>query len=760
MIRRVFCIKVCKRTSIASVSRRFFGSPTLFLDNYFPPYIPNELFKSRGWSLSDLVNVYMPDETSDQPAVVYSKLPFKIYPSLLGFTIFVIVAALMIPIIGFCIGSYRCCCKSKVDPYDRRADSFLRKFNSVLMFIILTAILLTTITLFFTNQNASSAVSQSADVFERSKTNVKKMESDFLVFLNKTKDRKQLQTQLDSILKASVDLFAKDFSNKMINETEENDRKLTKTEIKRQHTDLTSEETKKTAEDFKALSSQIGFDANLLDEFFKKINDKNPDSPFNMVISFSLETLIISNFGEQMKSISDELGKVLNAMTSQIPSEKLIQNMTKPLYEKSYSEQFTSINNFYRYFYMSLMSLCLFVLFLFVLFGSGMGGICARRKHKNIKQSCHRGVSASFLMCGVSFYFLFSWIAVITAVILFVPGISIRHLVCKPLIELDNNQLFKNAIDALKIQMKQPLEGNQTSPFIPLLDLNFTRTLNQCDKKNHSDEIISKISPLMTEMVLSVMRPQFSEFIGPSLTAMNQMLGGLNKNLDGIEKSLDPAINSFSEISKNQGISSDEKMKNFINTILDYLHNNVKLIKSIKSIMLKVAKETSGSSVKSLEKELVESIFSQLNVTLDSNMQEMIKTLPSCKPISNIYKDLIVTGCFEYLDNYNTFWLTLLVTIFFFFILSCFSICQADLFRKNYPYDQITNDSQTEEPKTVYPNNNHRAYSLTKNHHLMSDTFNNLPIDAFEMENHHHRPHSTSSGKPLNRSPPPQYKEA
>ena len=43
-------------------------------------------------------------------------------------------------------------------------------------------------------------------------------------------------------------------------------------EIKRQHTDLTSEETKKTAEDFKALSSQIGFDANLLDEFFKKVN--------------------------------------------------------------------------------------------------------------------------------------------------------------------------------------------------------------------------------------------------------------------------------------------------------------------------------------------------------------------------------------------------------------------------------------------------------------------------------------------------------
>ena len=89
------------------------------------------------------------------------------------------------------------------------------------------------------------------------------------------------------------------------------------------------------------------------------------------------------------------------------------------------------------------MSICLFILFLFVLYGSGMGGIFARRRHKNIKQSCHRGVSANFLMCGVYFYFMFSWIAVFISILLFVPGISIRHLLCKPFIELDNNQIFK-----------------------------------------------------------------------------------------------------------------------------------------------------------------------------------------------------------------------------------------------------------------------------------------------------------------------------
>lgn len=51
-----------------------------------------------------------------------------------------------------------------------------------------------------------------------------------------------------------------------------------------------------------------------------------------------------------------------------------------------------------------------------------------------------------------------------------------------------------------------------------------------------------------------------------------------------------------------------------------------------------------------------------------------------------------MTGCYEYLDNINAFWLVLLVTLFLFFILSFFSMCQSDLFRKSYPYEKISNE--------------------------------------------------------------------
>ena len=71
-----------------------------------------------------------------------------------------------------------------------------------------------------------------------------------------------------------------------------------------------------------------------------------------------------------------------------------------------------------------------------------MVGICARRQHKNIKQTCHRGVSAKLLCSGVVFYFFFAWIFVIASILILIPGISMRHLVCKPLIELDKNDIF------------------------------------------------------------------------------------------------------------------------------------------------------------------------------------------------------------------------------------------------------------------------------------------------------------------------------
>lgn len=751
----------------------FFWLTNTFVDNYFSPYLPEELFNYKKWMEilsingesdsfkaigANLANMYMSvKDEKDDDAILYAKLPFKIYSSILVLTILCLVATIVIPAIGFCIGFYRCCCcckSSKFDPYDRKADSFLRKFNSFFMFIILTTILLTTITLFFTNQNALSAVSQSADVFNRSMENVKKLKSQIPQFVNKTQHfQVEFDNEINFILKESFDRLAK-VPDTIFNKPEDLDQinKL-KDEIKRLHEILTSENTKNLFSKYEQFSDR-------LKTFFKEL--KNKDA----ILSLSIETemknqLPINEVSSKLKPFSDSIFSMIKSFSEAHQPNQNIQVTSKtPSSDETY-EIFNTINNYYKYFYMVLMSICLFILFLFVLYGSGMGGICARRKHKNIKQSCHRGVSANFLMCGVYFYFMFSWIAVLISIILFVPGISVRHLVCKPLIELDNNQIFKNVFKASVNAYESQIPNSKgTDPLqkieIPK-DFNFTLVLNQCDKSEYSDELNSKAGDIIMRLISSKMKPElFLNSFGDLTQIMNQMIEKLQKQFDDVKNELTTSKieefkTEFEKISNIPNIENREKEKidELKKTILDYLVNYKKLVDKLESQLSKASPQLIEKEFKT---EIIETFFPKLDSMVFKSIQKILKFI-SCKSVSNIYKDIIVTGCFEYLDNFNTFWLTLLFTIMLFFILSFFSICQSDLFRKNYPYDQITNESQTEDSKNIFSNQNNRYQ--TKKHHFMPDTFDNLPIDAFEMENH--RP---TSNRPLNKSPPPQYRDA
>lgn len=100
------------------------------------------------------------------------------------------------------------------------------------------------------------------------------------------------------------------------------------------------------------------------------------------------------------------------------------------------------IPRYYDYFYFIIMGISGFMLLLFILYSFGLAGMCARRTHHNYKQTCHRGVSANFLLSGVGFYFIFSWAILIVCICLYVPGIFARHGVCVPAIQMENNELF------------------------------------------------------------------------------------------------------------------------------------------------------------------------------------------------------------------------------------------------------------------------------------------------------------------------------
>jgi len=69
--------------------------------------------------------------------IVFIFKPFNVYPNLVIFMISTILLALGIFLTGFFVFSYRCCCKPKANPFDRKLDSKKRKMVAFVQFILL-----------------------------------------------------------------------------------------------------------------------------------------------------------------------------------------------------------------------------------------------------------------------------------------------------------------------------------------------------------------------------------------------------------------------------------------------------------------------------------------------------------------------------------------------------------------------------------------------------------------------------------------------
>ena len=107
---------------------------------------------------------------------------------------------------------------------------------------------------------------------------------------------------------------------------------------------------------------------------------------------------------QEFKSITDQYSTGLEAFAHKLNTS--VQSFISDPQTKVYS-------NYYAIFYYVVLGVSTFMLFLFLMYAFGLAGMCARRKHANYKQCCHRGTSANFLLASAGFYFLFTWIIII-----------------------------------------------------------------------------------------------------------------------------------------------------------------------------------------------------------------------------------------------------------------------------------------------------------------------------------------------------------
>lgn len=467
---------------------------------------------------------------------------------------------------------------------------------------------------------------------------------------------------------------------------------------------------------------------------------------------------------QEFKSITDQYSTGLEAFAHKLNTS--VQSFISDPQTKVYS-------NYYAIFYYVVLGVSTFMLFLFLMYAFGLAGMCARRKHANYKQCCHRGTSANFLLASAGFYFLFTWIIIIVCIIFYVPGVTVRQFACKPAMELEQNTIF-NVVKSqpeIKHFLNEKLQALSDVADIDISNINVAQLLIDCNLTNKSDQI-KKIFKRKIEINLKQKTKDMALFDSVSLkNFIDNNLPNV-KFTEEIQKTekiitlLKPdgnlkEIQAISEKISRESENFKEFLTKELETELAHLRSVSDVFKSIfqneaeiKSLNEKLSKleltELINKNTNKLIQQTSNFAQSEIDKLVMVKADSLANELPSCKILHTVYENTILTVCLQYTDNFNTYWVTLLFLVLLHFIIACLALNQADLFRKSYPYEELLADTEpTEGYKEYSPNGDQYEIFRTK-----SNT--NVPIDAYEM--HGYTKNNSNAMAKTRATPPPNYK--
>jgi hypothetical protein len=469
----------------------------------------------------------------------------------------------------------------------------------------------------------------------------------------------------------------------------------------------------------------------------------------------------------------DRTSKNFDAIAERLAKDLTLENILP-------SQNKATFLSFYGMFYYGVLGVSTFMLFLFLMYSFGLAGMCARRKHQNYKQCCHRGTSANFLLASTGFYFLFTWIIILVCIAFYVPGVTVRQFACKPAIELEANTIF-NVIKSqpeVRLFLNERLQAITSVPDIDITNIDVAQLLNDCKQENKSEQIKS----LFKRKIETNLRGQFSVDSLFNAKSLSELLGKNIQNVN-IENELTKLKEILVQFTSKDKLKEIQKANDTITSIKTNLKSNpivaeitedkFENIEEFFKVLNEIFQAETQANITKLIDELDELKKVQINSEslknpLDKILNNFIKprverfisertnsvanALPPCRILYDLYERLVLTSCLQYVDNFNTYWVTLLFLVMLHFVIACLALNQADLFRKSYPYEELLADTEpTEGYKEYSPNGD--QYEIF---HAKSNT-NHGPIDAYEM--HGYTRKTTNPMQPKTRtSPPPNYK--
>ncbi|XP_072191430.1 prominin-1 isoform X1 [Excalfactoria chinensis] len=150
------------------------------------------------------------------------------------------------------------------------------------------------------------------------------------------------------------------------------------------------------------------------------------------------------NILSDIKNVLESIGSNISNFTKALPVQKIIADLTVYLTQSEayVQDYFPVVEQYDFYRWLGCLILCCMVVLIVIFYYLGLlCGTCGYDKHASpTTRGCISNTGGNFLMAGVGFSFLFSWVLMIVVVLTFVTGGNIEKLVCEP---FEDKTLFK-----------------------------------------------------------------------------------------------------------------------------------------------------------------------------------------------------------------------------------------------------------------------------------------------------------------------------
>ncbi|NXO64600.1 PRM1A protein, partial [Phainopepla nitens] len=439
-----------------------------------------------------------------------------------------------------------------------------------------------------------------------------------------------------------------------------------------------------------------------------KINDVLKIDLSSLVQKWNMFVLL------DIKSVLESIGSNITTFTRALPVQKILADLMVYLTQSEayVQDYFPLVEQYDFYRWLGCLILCCMLVLILVFYYLGLlCGTCGYDKHASpTTRGCISNTGGNFLMAGVGFSFLFSWVLMIVVVLTFVTGGNVEKLVCEP---FEDKNLFK-VLDTpylLNKHWKNYLAGIIFKN--PNVNLTFEKVYSDCKENKgiytslHLEYLFNinellNISMYTEDVALKIEHIQInlSKIILLDEIGKENLLNFSSSGIDGIDFSaymteINKSVTKVDLLSFANDLEAraDQLPKGALENALKGHANNIRMIHNQQVVPLEQAMSTLNQSIRLLKRtssELmvkVKNVISAVNAAqnlINNNASQVIvqetkkymdtiigyfeqytewvkesisMEVAACKPIANVIDTAVdIFLCSYIADSVNTFW--------------------------------------------------------------------------------------------------------